>query len=118
MLPLVLFEQPCLFRTVGLEALAAIGQPWRIALTSPSLAGLWAAVQAGLGLTARSAIGLPAGLRVLPPEVGLPILPSIQVFLRTAPAPLPAAVQRLREVLLETSATLLAPEKGRLTHES
>lgn len=112
-LPLVLFEQPCLFRTVGLAALAAAGQPWRIALTSPSLAGLWAAVQAGLGLTVRSAVGLPAGLRVLPPTTGLPPLPRIQVFLRTAPDPVPVVAQRLREVLLETVTTLLTTEESR-----
>jgi len=49
--PLVLFEAPCVFRKAGIEALDAAGIPWRITFTSPSLAGLWAAVDAGLGIS-------------------------------------------------------------------
>ena len=48
-LPLVLFDAPCLMRARAIRALDEAGIPWRIAFTSQSLGGIWAAVQAGLG---------------------------------------------------------------------
>ncbi len=61
-LPLVLLDEPCSFRRAALSALDANGIPWRIVLTSPSLAAVRAAVMAGLGITARTPhfIGAPA----------------------------------------------------------
>lgn len=101
-LPLLLFESPCLFRKAGLEALELARRPWRETLTSPSLAGLWAAAQAGLGITLRTEMGLPAGCKVLTRTSGLPALPVVHIFLlkqRKAASP---AAGRLTEILLET----------------
>ena len=58
-LPLVLLEQPCLFRRRCLAALDAAGISWRLVFTSPSLPGIWAAVAAGLGISARTPQGIP-----------------------------------------------------------
>jgi DNA-binding transcriptional LysR family regulator len=60
-LPLLLLEPPCMFRTAGLQALDAAATPWRVAVTSPSLGGLWATALAGMGVTVRSAVVLPRG---------------------------------------------------------
>jgi DNA-binding transcriptional LysR family regulator len=101
-LPLLLFEAPCIIRQAGLEALDGAKRAWRVVLTSPSLAGLWAAAQAGLGVTIRTAIGLPPGCKVLPASAGLPPLPFLHLFLQQQkqhPAP---AVERLTEILQET----------------
>ncbi|HYD99568.1 MAG TPA: LysR substrate-binding domain-containing protein [Alphaproteobacteria bacterium] len=76
-LPLALFEPPCSFRSAALAALAAAGRPARIAITSPSLSGLRAAVQAGLGITARTRHLLGPGLEDVGPALGLPPLPEI-----------------------------------------
>lgn len=85
--PLVAFEAPCLFRTCATDALDRAGLHWLPAFTSPSLAGLWAAVSAGLGLAVRTPLGLPAGVRALAPgEQGLPALPSIALSLYRAQA--------------------------------
>ncbi|MEW8136302.1 MAG: LysR substrate-binding domain-containing protein [Candidatus Thiodiazotropha endolucinida] len=54
-LPLVMFAPPCLFRSRVIGALDQAGIPWRVAYTSPSLPGIRAAVEAGLGVTARLA---------------------------------------------------------------
>jgi DNA-binding transcriptional LysR family regulator len=54
-LPLVLLEPPCLFRSQAIAALEAKNIAYRVAFTTASLAGLRAAVQAGLGVTARMA---------------------------------------------------------------
>ena len=66
-LPLALFNPPCGCQTPGLEALERAGRPWRVAMTSPSLTGLWAAVSAGLGLTTRAELGLPADVQTKHP---------------------------------------------------
>lgn len=71
-LPLVLTEAPCFFRQRALTVLEAAGIPWRVVLTSASARGLWAAVEAGLGVTLRIPVGVPANLHVLGIENGLP----------------------------------------------
>lgn len=73
-LPLVGITPPCPFLKAAQQALDSVGQPWRMALITPSLDGLRAAVQAGLGFTCRTVAGL--GLPQLPGE-GLPQLPDI-----------------------------------------
>ncbi len=78
-LPLALFNPPCGCQTPGLEALEKAGRPWRVAMTSPSLTGLWAAVSAGLGLTTRAELGLPADVQTI--DLGLPPLGNIPIVL-------------------------------------
>lgn len=93
---LVAFEAPCLFRGCATDALDRANLPWLAAFTSPSLAGLWAAVSAGLGLAVRTPLALPATVRALAPgEQGLPGLPSISLSLYQAqsqPGPAAAAL--------------------------
>lgn len=109
-LSLALFDPPCVFRQPGIEALDAARIRWRLAFTSPSLAGLWAAAEAGLGITIRSALGMPPQLAALGPSSGLPKLPDIDLMLYTAEPSPPPAVARLREILLdELQGSLAAP---------
>jgi DNA-binding transcriptional LysR family regulator len=104
-LPLVAFEPPCAFRVAGVAALDKAGIAWRIAFTSPSLAGLWAATAAGLGVTLRTPAGLPSSLRALRSgEAGLPRLPKISLILHSAEATPAAAVARLAAILKDTLA--------------
>lgn len=94
--PLVMFDAPCLMRSAATAALDRAHIPWRIAFTSASLSGIWAAVNAGLGVTVRTEIGLPASLHVLE---GLPALPPVGVVLHSAEvAPAPVE-QRLAETI-------------------
>lgn len=108
--PLIAFKQPCTFRARAIEALDAAGMPWRIAFTSPSLAGLFAAVEAGLGVTPRTAEGLPARLKLLDGSSGLPAMaPPIDLYLHVAADTPPPATARLKEALMETlSSSLVA----------
>lgn len=101
-LPLLLFEAPCLFRTTGLAALEKVKRTWRPALTSGSVAGMWAAAQAGLGITIRTEIGMPAGCIALTPSSGLPPLPDVAVFMLTHKKTPSPAVKRLIDILHET----------------
>ena len=103
-IPLAVLEAPCMFRQSALAALDRAGAAWRIAFTSPSLHGLWPAVEAGLGVTLRTAISLPAGLRRLGPEAGLPPAPKTprQLCLHDGGRALQPALSRLRAIIVET----------------
>ncbi|MBB4275932.1 LysR substrate-binding domain-containing protein [Rhizobium mongolense] len=100
-LPLASLEAPCLLRTAATNALDRANIAWRLAFVSPSLGGLWAATAAGLGLTIRTPIGLPAKVRPLKPaELGLPELPSLGLVLHRAEADPDPATARLASILL------------------
>ncbi|WP_411032937.1 LysR substrate-binding domain-containing protein [Shinella sp. BYT-45] len=104
--PLIAFDPPCSFRTAAVDALSAARREWRQVFASPGLAGLWAAVTAGLGVTIRTTAGMPPHLRVLDPErAGLPVLGSVDLMLHTAEAMPSAPVLRLRDILLDMLAS-------------
>lgn len=60
--PLLLLEQPCAFRETAIAALDKARRPWRLALSSSSVSAIWAAAEAGLGVTARSTLHVPSAL--------------------------------------------------------
>jgi len=98
--PLAVFDSPCFFRDMGIEALSRAHRPWRLAMTTPSLAGLWCGMRAGLGVTVRTALFLPRDLSIVPVSAGLPALPPIEIKLYSA-ASLSAAANEFRDMLLE-----------------
>lgn len=102
-LPLAVLEAPCLMRQQACAALDHAGLAWREAFTSSSLAAIWAAVTAGLGVTVRTTAGLPAGLAI---RHDLPALPPIALLLcrnQAQPAP---AVQQLATIIESAMQTL------------
>ena len=99
-LPLIMMGEPCLFRAHALAALAEEGVANRIAFTSSSLAGLWAAVGAGLGIAIRTPAIVPPGL-VTFAHPALPSLGDVALRLYTADAP-SASVQHFSKILVET----------------
>ncbi|MBS1204169.1 MAG: LysR family transcriptional regulator [Proteobacteria bacterium] len=64
-LPLVMFENPCIMRSQAITCLNRAGIVWKVVFVSQSLSGIWAAVQAGLGITLRTRVGMPDSLRVV-----------------------------------------------------
>ena len=78
-LPLAVLEKPCRFREAAISALDAEGRPWRIAVETPNLTTLRAAVAAGLGITCRTDIFM----RDLPVinDDALPDLPDVSCIL-------------------------------------
>ncbi|MBM3116956.1 LysR substrate-binding domain-containing protein [Jeongeupia naejangsanensis] len=104
-LPLVAFEAPCLMRSAAADALDHAGIAWRIAFTSTSLAGIWSAVGAGLGLAVRTPLGLPERVRRLDAaETGLPALPALDLRLLRAEADPAPAVRGLQHMLQQALA--------------
>lgn len=96
-LPLVLHNGPCVFRDAALHALHAIGRPWRIVLSTPSLAGMRAALRAGLGFGVRPRRWLESDLRALGSE--MPPLPDVELALLSAPDTEGLVVEKLRAAL-------------------
>ncbi len=101
-LPLIAFDPPCVFRSAGVAALDKAGIGWRVSFSSPSLAGSWAAVEAGLGVTLRTRIGLPKKLAALDRSSGLPDLPAIALSLHRAERDPDLATRQLADIVRES----------------
>ena len=98
-LPLILADEPSIFRRLALTALESTRMRWRTNYLAPSLVGIRAAVRAGLGVTARSIEMLGPDMRVLGTADGLPPLPDITYYLWTRGEPLTPTTQQVYEML-------------------
>jgi hypothetical protein len=105
------------------QQLEAAGIPYRIAATSPSLDGLWAALQGGLGITARTAMQLPASLMAHKSLHRLPVLSSFPVALhRGQNVTATSAVDALHSLLGMATQSVLAeltyPQRSRIRRKA
>lgn len=78
--PLAVLEKPCRFREAAIAAFEAAGQPWRIMVETPNLSTLRAAVEAGLGVTARTRLFLGDAETLT--GTSLPALPHVACIVR------------------------------------
>ncbi len=104
-IPLVLCSPPCGIRELAISLLEANQLAWRLAFTSPSLAGVKAAVRAGLGITLRGTSALEPGLIRLGNPSGLPVLPPFEVIVKRSPRCEDAPAINALEDLVVTFAT-------------
>lgn len=109
-LDLALYNPPCFFRRAGIAALDNAHIPWRLAYTTASLQSLWSGVAAGLGITLRTAAGIPSFLRQLGEKDGLPPLPKVELCLHTARNEISPALAQLKKVVMEKATANLHPE--------
>jgi len=101
-IPLVLAPYPDIYRKRAVDALDGCGRAWRVAYTSPSVAGIQAAVRAGLGTTILPKEMVGAGFHIVGAEFGLPDLADTEIALYRAPGPLPKAAERLAEHIVRS----------------
>ena len=80
-LPLAMLQRPCRFREAAIASLERLGRPWRTAIETPNLSTLRAGVEAGLGVTCRTAFFLPEAHAI----GGLPSLPQVACMIACAP---------------------------------
>ncbi|MFD5099480.1 LysR family transcriptional regulator [Streptomyces albidochromogenes] len=83
-LPVVLFSNTCSWRTSVMETLERAGRPWRVAFESNSLAGVLAAVRAGLGVAALMPTNLEPAMAGHDVDA-LPPLPDVELGLARHP---------------------------------
>lgn len=83
-LPVVLFSNPCFWRTSVLETLERADRRWRVAFESNSLVGVLAALRAGLGVTALMPANLEPAMACHDPDA-LPTLPDVELGLARHP---------------------------------
>ncbi|MDJ0809948.1 MAG: LysR substrate-binding domain-containing protein [Desulfobacterales bacterium] len=83
-LPLATYAEGCAYRKWALEALRQAGKKYWVAFVSPSIAGILAAVKAGLAVAPIGRGSLDGSLRALGPEQGFPLLPVSEVSLHRA----------------------------------
>src|SRR6202012_283562 len=98
--PLIGFPAGCLYRSRAIHALESAGRAWHMAYTSPSLAGIQAAVAAGLGLSILSEMAIQADHRVLTAKDGFAPIDKTEVALIASPDTSPATL-RLAERLAQ-----------------
>ena len=101
-LPLAILAPPCRFRDAALAALEREGRPFRVALETPSLSALRAAVEAGLAITCRTALFRPG---TDPIEAGLPAMPHVAYVRRIGAAPHPS-IARLSDLMHQATLEL------------
>lgn len=98
-LPLILVDEPSIYRRYALQALEHANIPWRQAYLASNLIGIKAATRAGLGVTARSMEMLGPDMRVLGETDGLPRLPDVTYHLWIRPNTVNPLVRRAYELI-------------------
>jgi DNA-binding transcriptional LysR family regulator len=105
--PLIGFPTGCLYRSRAIHAIESAGRNWHMAYTSSSLAGIQAAVAAGLGLSILSEIAIQADHRVLTAKDGFAPIDKTELALVASPDASPATL-RLADRLAEFCNTVQA----------
>jgi len=91
--PLIGFPAGCLYRAGAIHALESAGRTWHMAYTSSNLAGIQAAVAAGMGLSILSEIAIQADHRVLTAKDGFAPIDKTELALVASPDASPATLR-------------------------
>jgi DNA-binding transcriptional LysR family regulator len=91
--PLIGFPVGCLYRAGAIHALESAGRAWHMAYTSSSLAGIQAAVGAGMGLSILSEMAIQPDHRVLTARDGFAPIERTELALVAAPDASPATLR-------------------------
>jgi DNA-binding transcriptional LysR family regulator len=82
--PLALFHPGSILRGMAIQAWLASGRSYRVAFSSPSIAGLLTPVRANLAITALPASTIPSDLAPIGAEAGLPHISPVDIALLIA----------------------------------
>lgn len=99
-IPLVLSPEPCVYRSQAIHALQEANIRWRMVYTSPSYAGIVAAVRANMGITVFPITMIPDDFEKIREDV-LPPLPEIHVSLLKKEKEANPALETLSQFLLK-----------------
>jgi DNA-binding transcriptional LysR family regulator len=105
--PLIGYPAGCLYRARAIHALESAGRAWHMAYTSSNLAGIQAAIAAGMGLSILSEMAIQADHRVLTAKDGFTPIERTEVALVASPDASPATL-RLADRLAEFCSSVQA----------
>jgi hypothetical protein len=92
----------CFWRSAPLRALERAGRPHRVVASATSMEGLYAPVAAGRAITVSLGARLPAGVRVVREDEGLPPLPDDRTIIIKSRSAIQPLTDALAEVILKT----------------
>jgi len=117
-LPVAVLDPSCGYMEAATEALRRAGRAYRVVLRTPSLAGLRAALEAGLAIGCRTALLRSGSIEVLGEAERLPPVVGEIAFALHIPRPMSPAARRLAAVVREVVAAgtgvdpLQAPQRA------
>ncbi len=93
--PLAVFHSGDVFRRSAVQRLEDSGRRARVVVSSPSFAGINAALEAGIAVAVISRANVRPGFRILTPQEGFPQLPRLGIVLQRSDRGPPALIDRL-----------------------
>ena len=115
--PLAVLPPGSIYRQRGLQALGEAQRKWRITSVCDSIAGLQAAVFAGLAVSILPRCAVTPGMRRLGPQEGLPALPALDLVLHRRPSGVTEAAERLAEYVAAKLRDVVPFRPARLSGE-
>lgn len=111
--PLVLYPGASITRRAAIEAMNQARLPWYVAFASHSLTAMTAALRAGFGVTAQSAMVASRGVILLDDTAGLPPLPEVDYVVLGRVAPVTGPARALADAIAEHAPSLAVPAARR-----
>ncbi|WNK01622.1 LysR substrate-binding domain-containing protein [Thalassospiraceae bacterium LMO-JJ14] len=110
--PLASLPTGNVFRDIALTGLDLVGRKWKIALVSPSISGLHAAILSGCAVSAIAKSSVIAGMRILGEADSYPALPSVDLVLYRSGKSKNAAADAMGDMISDQLArSSLAPTR-------
>ncbi len=103
-LPVALFDRACWWRDAALTALQASGRPFRVVYSSQSVAGVAAAIEAGVAIGLLGQLSLNDELMCLGPEHGFDEMPVSRLVLGTRTDANDAPIQAMKAAIRQAFA--------------
>ncbi|WP_334171686.1 LysR substrate-binding domain-containing protein [Sinomonas sp.] len=98
--PLVVYPAPSLSRTLAIDALEASGRTWKVTCSTKQIAGVLAAVRAGLGIGVMPTTLVPEDLSIITRRFDLPPVGDVEFTLVRNPLANSAAVDALTDAIM------------------
>lgn len=98
--PLVVYPAPSLSRSLAIQALEASGRTWKVTCSTKQIAGVLAAIRAGLGVGVMPTTLVPEDLTIITHRFDLPPVGDVDFTLIRNPHANSAAVDALTEAIM------------------
>ncbi|UKA62561.1 LysR substrate-binding domain-containing protein [Arthrobacter sp. FW306-04-A] len=98
--PLICYPAPSVSRKLAIDALEAMGRTWRVTCSTKQIAGVLAAVRAGIGVAVMPSSLVPEDLTVITRRFGLPPVGEVDFTLIRNPLANAEVVEALTQAII------------------